>query len=207
MGTYGGTNVPEKYDAYVQTSAARWNISPSILAAQLNQESGFNPNSVSSAGAVGIAQFLPSTAAQYGIDPYNVQQSIDGMAMLDAKYRDQFGSIDEALAAYNAGPGAVEKYNGIPPYAETQQYVQNILAAANEQGNPTGTDPADASGSTDTTTVGYISATGSLLDHVLSTSFWERIGVGALGVFVVIAGILWLTHKPLNIQSVMRVAK
>lgn len=192
-GTFGGTVVPAQYQAQVLTSAAKWNINPAILAAQLDAESGFNPNSVSSAGAVGIAQFLPSTAAENHIDPYNVSQAIDGMAMLDSRYVNEFGSIDKALAAYNAGPGAVSQYGGVPPFAETQQYVQKILAAAHSSdptmGNGAGLSLVDV-GTTDP-----LSAVTHLFSNLLSVAWWKRTGVGALGVVLVLAGVYFMLAK------------
>lgn len=99
-----------------------------LLAAQLKAESDFNPNSVSPAGAQGIAQFMPGTARSMGLtNPFDPRASIFAQAKLMSQLIRRFRSIPKALAAYNAGPGAVEKYGGIPPYAETQAYVARIL--------------------------------------------------------------------------------
>lgn len=191
---FGGTNVPTQYQNQILVSAQRWNISPAILAAQIDAESGFNPNSISAAGAVGIAQFLPSTAKDNGIDPYNVSQAIDGMAMLDARYVKAFGSIDDALAAYNAGPGAVQKYAGIPPFAETQNYVKKILAAA-------GSDITPGGAGLGLVEVGQTTASNPLatikgfFDNVVNPDFWKRTGVGAFGALIILAGIYFMLRK------------
>jgi hypothetical protein len=202
MTDFGGTNVPTQYQAQVLSSAARWGISPAVLAAQLDAESGFNPNSVSSAGAVGIAQFLPSTAKENGIDPYNTSQAIDGMAMLDARYLKQFGSIEDALAAYNAGPGAVSQYGGVPPYAETQNYVKKIVAAA---GSAITTNGA-ALGLVETAglTTDSLSSITTLFGNLLNVSWWRRVGVGALGAVLLVAGVYFMMAKNPGSFSVKR---
>jgi hypothetical protein len=121
--------VPAQYREPLLRSGTRWNVSPALLAAQLMAESGFDPNAGSPAGAQGIAQFMPGTAASYGLsDPYDPIAAIDAQAHLMSDLLGQFGSPELALAAYNAGPGAVEPCNCIPPYPETQAYVTRILA-------------------------------------------------------------------------------
>lgn len=113
----------------IADSAQRHNIQPLLLAAQLKAESNFNPNAVSPAGAQGIAQFMPGTARSVGLrDPLDPAQAIDAQGKLMSGLIRQFRSIPKALAAYNAGPGAVLKHNGIPPYAETQAYVSKIIS-------------------------------------------------------------------------------
>jgi soluble lytic murein transglycosylase-like protein len=108
----------------------KWGVSAALLSAQLLAESNFNPSAVSSAGAQGIAQFMPGTAAAYGLrDPFDPDQAIDAQARLMKDLLDQFGGKPAlALAAYNAGPGAVAPCNCIPDYPETQAYVTRILA-------------------------------------------------------------------------------
>ena len=103
-----------------------------FLAATLLQESAFDPRALSSAGAVGIAQFMPSTADGIGIDPFDPFEAIDGAAQLLASYVRAYSSLyanpyAAALAAYNAGPGAVEEYRGVPPYAQTREYIDDIV--------------------------------------------------------------------------------
>ena len=110
-------------------SAARWNVPPALMAGQLMAESGFDPTAGSPAGAQGIAQFMPSTAAAYGLtNPYDPVAAIDAEAHLMSDLLRQFGSPELALAAYNAGPAPVEACHCIPPYPETQAYVTRILA-------------------------------------------------------------------------------
>ncbi|HKH23482.1 MAG TPA: transglycosylase SLT domain-containing protein [Solirubrobacterales bacterium] len=127
--------VPAPYRAPLLRSAARWNVSPGLLAAQLMAESGFNPRAVSSAGALGIAQFMPSTARSYGLtDPFDPVASIDAQAHLMSDLLRRFHSVPLALAAYNAGPAAVAACGCVPPYSETRAYVARILALADGAG-------------------------------------------------------------------------
>lgn len=113
-------------------NAARANtLAPEFLAATLLQESAYDPYALSAAGAIGIAQFMPETAADAGVDPYDPFGSIDGAAALlggyARAYRGRYADpYTMALAAYNAGPLAVEAYRGVPPYAETREYVAFI---------------------------------------------------------------------------------
>ena len=127
--------VPAAYRTPLLHSASRWNVSPGLLAAQLEAESGFNPRAVSPAGALGIAQFIPSTARSYGLrDPFDPVASIDAQAHLMSDLLRQFHSVPLALAAYNAGPGAVAACHCVPPYPETRAYVARILALAGGAG-------------------------------------------------------------------------
>jgi soluble lytic murein transglycosylase-like protein len=113
--------------------AARANeLPPEFLAATLLQESAYDPRAFSSAGAIGVGQFTFDTAQEYGVDPFDPDASIAGAAELlgdyARAYRRRFDDpLSMALAAYNAGPGAVEQYDGIPPYAETREYVDDIF--------------------------------------------------------------------------------
>ncbi len=121
--------VPARYRAMLLRAATRWNVSAALLAGQLMAESGFDPNAGSSAGAQGIAQFMPSTAAAYGLrNPYDPAEAIDAQAHLMSDLLRQFGDPALALAAYNAGPAPVEACGCIPDYPETQAYVSRILA-------------------------------------------------------------------------------
>lgn len=121
--------VPARFRAALLRAAADWNVSADLLAAQLLAESNFDPDAVSPAGAQGIAQFIPSTAAAYGLhDPFDPDAAIDAQAHLMSDLLRQFGGSPQlALAAYNAGPGAVEGCDCVPPYPETQAYVTRIL--------------------------------------------------------------------------------
>jgi nitroreductase len=121
--------VPSEFRQPILRSAARWNVSAALLAGQLMAESGFDPNAGSPAGAQGIAQFMPGTAASYGLtNPYDPVAAIDAEAHLMSDLINQFGSPELALAAYNAGPAPVEACHCIPAYPETQAYVARILA-------------------------------------------------------------------------------
>jgi hypothetical protein len=120
--------VPADFRQAIAGAAQRWNVPASLLAAQLMAESNFNPFAVSPVGAAGIAQFMPATAAAYGLDdPFDAGAAIDAQAHLMADLLGQFGDPSLALAAYNAGPGPVEACGCIPSYPETQAYVARIL--------------------------------------------------------------------------------
>jgi hypothetical protein len=121
--------VPLRFREPLLRAAARWNVSAALLAAQLMAESNFDPFAVSPAGAQGIAQFIPSTAAAYGlVDPFDPEAAIDTQAHLMADLIRRLGSPQLALAAYNAGPAPVEACHCVPGYPETQAYVTRILA-------------------------------------------------------------------------------
>jgi hypothetical protein len=121
--------VPARFRAPLVRSATRWNVSAALLAAQLMAESNFNPYAGSPAGAQGIAQFMPSTAAAYGLaNPFEPVEAIDAEAHLMSDLIRQFGSPQLALAAYNAGPAPVEACGCVPAIPETTAYVSRILA-------------------------------------------------------------------------------
>jgi Transglycosylase SLT domain/D-alanyl-D-alanine carboxypeptidase/Putative Flp pilus-assembly TadE/G-like len=121
--------VPSRFRDPLLQAAARWNVSAALLAAQLLAESNFDPFAVSPAGARGIAQFMPATAASYGLeDPFDPVAAIDAQAHLMSDLIRQLGSPELALAGYNAGPGAVEPCHCIPAIPETRAYVTRILA-------------------------------------------------------------------------------
>jgi Transglycosylase SLT domain/D-alanyl-D-alanine carboxypeptidase len=121
--------VPSRYRVPLLRAAARWNVSAALLAAQLMAESNFNPYAGSPAGAQGIAQFIPSTAAAYGLaNPFDPEEAIDAQGHLMSDLVRQFGDPMLALAAYNAGPAPVEACNCVPDYPETQAYVSRILS-------------------------------------------------------------------------------
>jgi soluble lytic murein transglycosylase-like protein len=120
--------VPARYAPMIVRAAQRWSVSAHLLAAQLYAESNFNPFARSPAGAEGIAQFMPGTAAAMGLaDPFDPEAAINAQAHLMRDLLGRFGSVPLALAAYNAGPGAVASCGCIPPFAETQAYVARIL--------------------------------------------------------------------------------
>jgi soluble lytic murein transglycosylase-like protein len=128
----GGT-ASAPYDGLVASAAQRYGLDPALLHGLIQQESGFDPSAASGAGAQGLCQLMPGTAASLGVsDPLDPAQSIDGGARYLKAQLDAFGGDPSlALAAYNAGPGAVHRYGGVPPYAETQAYVQKVMGYAN----------------------------------------------------------------------------
>jgi hypothetical protein len=120
--------VPPRFAAPIAATAQRWNVSAALLAAQLYAESGFNPAAVSPAGAQGIAQFMPGTARSLGLnDPFDAPKAINAQGHLMRDLLRRFGSVPLALAAYNAGPGAVSACGCVPAFPETQAYVTRIL--------------------------------------------------------------------------------
>jgi Transglycosylase SLT domain len=125
------TLAPQPYEGWIEQAAALVGLPVALLREQTRQESGFNPGARSPAGALGIEQFEPATAASLGVNPLDPQASITAAAKLDAQYLAQYhGSVTEMLEAYNAGPGAVAQYGANVPYAETRQYVAAIEKAA-----------------------------------------------------------------------------
>lgn len=123
-------DAPAEYRGLFEQAGQRYGVSPDLLAAVAKTESGFNLRAVSGAGARGLMQLMPATARGLGVDPANPAEAVDGAARLISQHLRSFGSTSLALAAYNAGPGAVREYHGVPPYAETRSYVTKVLAAA-----------------------------------------------------------------------------
>ncbi|MGA9284863.1 MAG: lytic transglycosylase domain-containing protein [Solirubrobacteraceae bacterium] len=128
----GGTGSTSQYDPLIEQAAARYGVDPAVLHGLIQQESGFDPEAQSSAGASGLTQLMPGTASSLGVtNPLNPAESIEGGARYLSQMMSRFGgNTEDALAAYNAGPGAVQQYGGVPPYAETQSYVQKVLGYA-----------------------------------------------------------------------------
>lgn len=120
---------PEKLDAIFKHAANTYGVDENLLKAVAKAESNFNASAVSSAGAIGVMQLMPSTAASLGVsNPYNAEDNIMGGAKYLSKLLTKYnGNTSLALAAYNAGSGNVDKYGGIPPFKETQNYVSKIL--------------------------------------------------------------------------------
>jgi soluble lytic murein transglycosylase-like protein len=163
------TGSPTQYDAQIDAAAARYGLDPALLKGLIRQESGFDAAARSGAGAVGLTQLMPATAASLGVtDPTDPAQAIDGGAKYLKEQLDRFGGdAAKALAAYNAGPGAVTAYGGVPPYAETQNYVKNVLAFADQYGYGAGsaTTPAATALPATTTPVLAPAATHPGLDY------------------------------------------
>ena len=116
------------YAPIINAAAQRNGVDPGLVGAVAAVESGYNQNAVSPAGAVGIMQLMPETAAYLGVNPYDAASNIEvGAKLLGSQLRQYDGDVAKALAAYNAGPGAVEQYGGIPPYTETRNYIQRVM--------------------------------------------------------------------------------
>ena len=118
-------------DSYYQMAirmAAEYNIPKQLFFNLVTAESNWNAAIVSPRGAIGLAQLMPGTAEALGVDPWDALENLEGGARYLRQQYDMFGTWEMALAAYNAGPGAVAKYDGIPPYAETKDYVEKIMA-------------------------------------------------------------------------------
>jgi soluble lytic murein transglycosylase-like protein len=131
--------VPARFAPAIARAAQRWSVAGALLAAQLYEESHFNPFARSSAGAQGIAQFMPGTAAAYGLgDPFDAERAIDAQAHLMRDLLRAFGAVPLALAAYNAGPQPVRACGCIPAIPETQAYVADILGLLHGAGDPLG---------------------------------------------------------------------
>jgi soluble lytic murein transglycosylase-like protein len=125
----------EVIERSIQKASATYNLSPDLIRAVIRAESNFQAQAVSSAGARGLMQLMPETAGELGVTkPFDIQQNIDGGSRYLRQMLDRFGgNLKLALAAYNAGPGAVEKYEGRVPYAETQEYVKRVLRYSGEK--------------------------------------------------------------------------
>jgi soluble lytic murein transglycosylase-like protein len=123
---------PTPYASEISAAAERNGVDPALLTGLIKAESNFDPSATSPAGAQGLTQLMPATAAGLGVtNPLDPAQAIEGGAKYLRQQLDHFGGdASKALAAYNAGPGAVERFGGVPPYAETQAYVRKVLSYA-----------------------------------------------------------------------------
>jgi len=119
---------PAEVDSAIELAAARHNVDPNLVRAVIKVESNFNPQAVSRKGAVGLMQLMPSTARGLSVtDPFDPQQNVEaGVRHLRSLLDNNSGDLPRTLAAYNAGQGAVERHRGVPPYAETREYVRRI---------------------------------------------------------------------------------
>ena len=118
---------PGLYKSVIEGLASKYDIPSKLLMSVVHSESGFNPNATSSAGAIGLMQLMPGTARDLGVDPTDPMQNLEGGTRYLKQQLDRFGSVPLALAAYNAGPGAVKKYGGVPPFKETRDYVDKVM--------------------------------------------------------------------------------
>ena len=133
------------YSSSIVVAANKYGVSPDLALAIAKAESGMNPNAVSNKGAIGLFQLMPSTAASLGVDPNDPIQNIDGGVSYFASLLNKYGGDTSlALAAYNAGPGNVQKYGGIPPFEETRSYIDRVLGWI---GGSSGTNTVDSASS------------------------------------------------------------
>ena len=121
-----------------------YQVDPLLIKLIMEQESAYDPFALSPAGAMGLMQLMPDTAWMLGVDdPWDPEQNVEGGVRYFAQQMDRFGKIELALAAYNAGPGAVEKWGGVPPYPETVEYVTNIMGRYMEEQGSTVVEPSE----------------------------------------------------------------
>jgi soluble lytic murein transglycosylase-like protein len=114
-------------DRTIEKTSKKHGLDSDLVRSVIEVESGFDPNAVSEDGAKGMMQLMPDTAAEMGVDPDDPAQNIKGGTEYLAKQIDEFGNVKEALAAYNAGPGAVKQHGGVPPFPETENYVKQVI--------------------------------------------------------------------------------
>lgn len=128
----GRSAVRRSIDQAIAAASQRYGLAAGLIRSVIRHESNFNPRAVSPAGAQGLMQLMPETASEMGVrDPFDIPQNIDGGSRYLRKMLDRFdGDLRQALAAYNAGPGTVRRYKGMPPYPETRNYVRRVLASA-----------------------------------------------------------------------------
>ncbi len=120
---------PDGFRELVDQAARRHGLDPALVDAVVRAESGYDPHATSPAGAAGLMQLMPATARALGVvDPYDPAQNLDAGVRYLRGLLDRFGDVSLALAAYNAGPGAVLRHGGVPPYRETQAFVQRVLS-------------------------------------------------------------------------------
>lgn len=171
------------YTASITATANQYGVPPSLALAVAQIESSMNPAARSSAGAIGLFQLMPSTAAGLGVDPndplQNIQGGVEYLSQLLTQYN---GDTSLALAAYNAGPGNVAKYGGIPPFQETINYVQNVLSQMVSFGGSTDVSSIDTSEDTPSVVTDVADAVGVDTTVVVASA----IVAGLVGVFFLV---------------------
>lgn len=125
-------NFHSELQAMIDSESKKQQINPELVKAIIQTESNGNQNAKSHAGAIGLMQLMPGTAKSLGVNPYDPVQNIQGGVKFLKQMASRYGSLDKTLAAYNAGPGAVNKYGGVPPYKETQNYIKKIRNLINQ---------------------------------------------------------------------------
>ncbi|MBE7440547.1 MAG: lytic transglycosylase domain-containing protein [Spirochaetales bacterium] len=127
------TRFSDELEGLISLKSKEHGVHPDLIKAVIKVESNGNPRAVSKAGAIGLMQLMPDTARALGVDPHDPAQNVDGGVRFLKDMARQFGNLDHTLAAYNAGPGAVRRYKGVPPYAETMNYVKKIRTILKEE--------------------------------------------------------------------------
>ena len=136
LGASPGGGGSHKYGAYIRSAAEKHGLDENLIHSIIEAESNYNPGAVSVKGAVGLMQLIPETASRYGVDnAYDPQQNIDaGVRYLKDLFSQYSDNLRFVLAAYNAGPDAVKKHNGVPPFPETERYIRRVLTIYNRRG-------------------------------------------------------------------------